>query len=254
MASSVGYYVRPTERSGPARPYPELLAERLGQSGVAAEVANHSEWFRMIHEASRTVQEAVVPYGADVVVLNFGILEAESTLLPTSLVRSVYHWNPTTNRLRSALRRMLLLPVHLFHIRVAPKIMRRLPCFHRLSPRRFEEEMRRTVSWLRKERNALVLVLNINPVGDNVEKTLPGTRKSVDEYNAIIERVVRLQGDEWTRLIDVNCVVADGNGDGRLVADGIHYTAEGHRVVAGLLEREIDGWLTSRAGDSLRTA
>lgn len=246
MGSSVGYYVRPPEVSGPARPYPEALADLLGESGVDADVVNHSGWFRMIHEAFRDIQGMVVPHGADVVVLNFGILEAEPTLLPTALVRSVYHWNPTTNPVWGALRRKLLLPVHHFHVRAAPRIMKRGISFHRLSPRRFEESLKRTVGWLRKERNALVLVLNVCPAGDNVEKTLPGTGRSVNEYNSIIERVVRQQGDEMTRLIDVNAMVADGNRDGRLVADGIHYTAEGHRAVAALLEGEIRSWLSGQ--------
>lgn len=251
IASSVGYYVRPPERIGPARPYPEVLADLLGRSGVEADVANHSRWFLMIHEGLRDIQDIVVPMAADVVVLNFGILEAESTLLPTALVRSVYRWNPTTNRVWAAARGMLLLPVHHFHQRAAPRIMKRLPAFHRLSPRRFEQELGRTVGWLRKERNALVLVLNINPVGDNVEAKLPGTRRSVAEYNSIIERVVRSQGDGLTRLVDVNSVVAAGNRDGRLVADGIHYTAEGHRAVAGLLGREIELWLGRQPAESL---
>lgn len=244
-ASSVGYYVRPTEQHGPSRPYPEVLADRLRRHGTEADVINHSKWFHMVHEAFREIQETVVPRGADVVVLNFGILEAESTLLPTMLVRRVYTWKPTTNRLHATLRRWLLLPVHHFHTRMAPRLMRRVPSFRRLSPRRFELELARTVRWLRKERNALVLVLNVNPVGDNVEETLPGTRKSVERYNAIIERVVGEQGDDATRLIDVHSAVAAGNVDGRLVADGIHYTAEGHRVVAGMLEREIRDWLRS---------
>lgn len=243
MASSVGYYVRPPEEDGPARPYPEALADLLADSGVEADVINHSAWFRMVHEASRDIQASVVPYGADVVVLNFGILEAESTLLPTALVRSVYSWHPTTNPVWGAARRRALLPVHHFHIRMAPRLMRRLPHLRRLSPRRFEAELRSTVEWLRKERNALVLVLNINPVGDNVEQTLPGTRSSVQRYNSIIDRVVRDRRDERTRLVDVHTLVSRSAEPGRLVADGIHYTAEGHRAVARMLEHEIGCWL-----------
>lgn len=247
-ASSVGYYVRPQTVDGPSRPYPEVLDELLRHVGVAADVVNHSGWFQMVHEAFRNIQTIAVPYGADVVVLNFGILEAESTLLPTTLVRSVYDWGPTTNPVWSTLRRRILLPVHHFHVRLAPRIMRRGAAFHRLSPGRFEAELSRTVAWLRKERNALVLVLNINPVGDNVEKTLPGTRRSVERYNAIIERVVRDRADGSTRLIDVHSAVAAGNHGGFLVADGIHYTAAGHRLVAGLLAGEIEGWLGAGTG------
>lgn len=251
MASSVGYYVRPPERDGPSRPYPEVLENLLRGAAVDAEVVNHASWFVLIHEALRDIQSNVVPYGADVAVINFGILEAESTYLPTPLVRSVYRWNSTTHSVWKPIRRALLLPVHHFHQRVAPKLMRRLPAFHRLSPRRFEDELARTVAWLRKERNALVLVLNINPVGDKVERQLPGTRGSVDAYNSIIDRVVRSQGDESTRLIDVHSVVVDGNEGGRLVADGIHYTTEGHRVVAGMLADEILLWLKRRPVDGL---
>lgn len=247
MASSVGYYVRPPEKEGPSRPYPEVLEDLLRESGVDAEIVNHSGWFVLVHEAMRSIQENVIPYGADVAVINFGILEAESTLLPTPLVRSVYRWNPTTNRVWEPTRRTMLLPVHHFHQRLAPRLMKRLPAFHRLSPRRFEQELSRMVGWLRKERNALVLVLNINPVGDNVEDKLPGTRMSVAEYNAIIDRIIERQGDDSTRLIDVHSAVVDGNDDDRLVADGIHYTAEGHRLVAGLLAEEIHAWRKSRS-------
>lgn len=240
MASSVGYYVRPPETCGSSRPYPEALEVRLRNSGIDAEVYNHSSWFRMIHEALPQIQGMVVPRGADVVVLNFGVLEAERTMMPTKLVRSIYRWDPTTSRAGQASRRVVLRPLHLFYKNLAPKIMRRIPGFRRLSPRRFELEMTRTIRWLRKDRNALVLVLNISPLGDNVEATLPGSQESVGQYNDIIERVVRAQGDDMTRMIDVNSAVTRTP---ELVQDGIHYTSEGHRVVARMLEREIVCWL-----------
>lgn len=246
LASSVGYYVRPPEQAGPTRPYPEVLEQQLRESGVPAEVVNHSSWFQMIHQAFRNIQDMVVPLGADVAVLNFGILEAESTLLPTFLVRSVYNWSPTTHGLWSALRYLLLRPVHHFHESVAPRLMKVVPSFRRLSPRRFEEELARTVDWLRKERNALVLVLNISPVGDNVEQKLPGTRRSALAYNGIIDRVVRSHADGSTRLIDVHSLVLEENDGGRLVADGIHYTSAGHRRVADLIEEEIRSWMSGQ--------
>jgi hypothetical protein len=246
MASSVGYYVRPYAQSGLSRPYPEELEDLLRAGGVEAEVFNHSRWFALVHEAFRNIQSYVVPHGVDVAIVNFGLLESESTIMPTSLVRRMYRWDPPTNAVWAPARRALLRPVHRFYKDIAPAIMERVPAFHRLSPGRFAQELTRTVRWLRKERNALVLVLNINPIGDNVEKTMPGTTRSAAAYNAIIENVVRSQCDDQVRLVDVHSMVADGNEGGRLVADGIHYTAEGHRAVAEMIAAEIGCWLKAK--------
>lgn len=251
IGSSVGYYVRPPEDSTKARPYPELLEDLLRDVVANAEVLNHSSWFLMAPDAFRTIQQTVLPRGADVVVVNLGILEAEPTVLPTALIRSVYSWRPPTGRIAATGRRLVLRPVHLFHLHLAPKIMRRVRTFHRLSPRRFELELTRLVEWLRKERRALVLVLNINPAGDNVEKTLPGTQESVRAYNRIIERVVGGLADPQVRLVDVARMVEDGDRD-ELLPDGIHYSATGHRKVAELLVREIQAWLDGQADGGAR--
>lgn len=240
LGSSVGYYVRPPERH--SAPYPIVLEELLRSRGVDAHVLNHSAWFVLVHEAFRGVESMVVPSGAQVIILNFGILEAESTLLPTALVRAVYDAKATSHRIGSALRRHIVRPVHLFHLRVAPRIMRVTGAFHRLSPTRFEFEMTRMVSFLRKERQALVLVLNINPPGDNVEEILPGTRNSVGVYNRILKGVVRSFDDANVRLVDVASMV-EREGADRVLPDGIHYSDVGHCIVADMLAREIDCWL-----------
>ena len=238
LASSVGYYVRPPD--GQARPYPEVVEETLRSSGIDAEVVNHASWFVLIHEAFRQIQAMVVPRGADVAVVNFGILECEPTVLPTRLVRSVYYGAPSSNRWMRRVRRLLVTPVHQFHVRLGPVVLKRVRAFHRLSPARFEAELTRMVRWIRKERGALVLVMNINPAGDNVEKTIPGTQESVRRYNEIIERVVHSMGDDGVRLVDVAAAVEDARDD--LVPDGIHYSAKGHRLVAGMLVEEIERW------------
>jgi hypothetical protein len=83
-----------------------------------------------------------------------------------------------------------------------------------------------------------VYVFNIAPTNDAIEKHSPGFRKSIHEYNAILEKVCREFPDGNIRLIDVHQAIL-GSGlplnDLVIEEDGHHITARAHRLYAELL-------------------
>src|SRR3954462_5643519 len=92
--------------------------------------------------------------------------------------------------------------VRLLYERGSPRLIRALPWpLHRLAPRRFEQELERLIRVIRSEGNCLVLVLNVNPTSERVERALPGVKEHAVACSRIIERVVSTAGD-GVRLID----------------------------------------------------
>jgi lysophospholipase L1-like esterase len=66
---------------------------------------------------------------------------------------------------------------------------------------------------------------------------MPGLQERVDRYNAILERVVaREPAGRATLLRTSEVVAADPE---RLLPDGIHRSAEGHRLVAERIADEV---------------
>jgi len=170
--------------------------------------------------------------------------ECQPKVIPTRLLRWLYTWRPRSGALSRLFRRAVVRPVNQAYVRLSPAIIRAVPVPHRLSPRRFELEMRRFVDIVRKERQALVLLIGANPAGDKLEATLPGTDERARRFNAIVERVASDGGDD-VRYIDAYALVRREGFD-EVLPDGIHFNVRGHRLIGELLADEIKRWLKAR--------
>jgi hypothetical protein len=111
---------------------------------------------------------------------------------------------------------------------------------NRLRPGRFEEELRRFVTLVRREQRCLVLLFNVNATSPRVEQVLPGVNEHTARYSAIIERVAGSSGED-VRLIDSRSLV-DHHGIDALLPDGIHFSSAGHAWVTDLLVEEVLAW------------
>lgn len=245
VGPSVGYFVRPPRSHPDEGNYAELLERRLRSEGVAAEVVNSSGWFLLVHEAFRDLETLVLRHAPDVVITNFGMGECQPKIIPTRLLRWLYTFKRPSHAPSRLLQRLLLDPLTGLYVTQSPRVIRALPAApYRLSPKRFGYEMRRLVRVVRKERQALVLMINANPAGPNLERTLPGTDERSQRFNAILDRVAERHGPD-TRVIDARTIVLDA-GVEKALPDGIHFSAEGHRLIADALHAEIAPWLAAR--------
>ncbi|MDQ1403526.1 MAG: hypothetical protein QOG03_1842 [Actinomycetota bacterium] len=247
VGPSVGYFVRPPRTQLSEGNYAEVLEDLLNGGGTPATVTNSAGWFLLVHEAYQQIEDLVLRHSPDVVITNFGMGECQPKLIPTTTLRWLYTWRPKSHLPSRALRRLLLKRVNKAYTAWSPKLISALPWTpYRLSPKRFEHELERLVGVVRKERKALVLMVNASPAGPKLEAILPGTDGRAQEFNAITDRVADRAGDD-VEVIDARTIVQEA-GPERAVPDGIHFSAAGHRLIAEALHRRIESWVARGAG------
>jgi hypothetical protein len=92
--------------------------------------------------------------------------------------------------------------------------------------------MEQTITVIRKETAARVIVMGVNPTTPRIEAQLPGTAAAIVDTNAaLMELCARLSPS--VLLVDPANFLGDAAPTA--VPDGIHYSAEGHRRVAAHL-------------------
>jgi lysophospholipase L1-like esterase len=112
---------------------------------------------------------------------------------------------------------------------------------------RFVQVVERTVSVLRKETGACVIVLGINPTSARVENQLPGTGAAIAAANtALAALCARL--DDAVQFVDPASVL--GPDASVLVPDGIHFSTDGHQRIAAQLAAMIA--VTTRSAGAQR--
>jgi lysophospholipase L1-like esterase len=241
LGSSVGYFVRPPRAGRHDGCFGEVATDLLAESGIAVELHNRSRWLAQVHEAYHRVEDDIVATSPDVVVLCFGWLECQPKVFPTALLRWLTTYRPRYHAL-FPVRRFVARKVAKVYVRVTPAIASRwagLPS--RMSERRFARELERLVELCRKETASLVVLLTVNPPTERIEVVLPTVGERSGRYAEIV-REVAAGGDDLVRLLDSRALVLE-HGQEAILPDGIHFNAEGHRLVGALLAGEIRRWL-----------
>lgn len=226
-------------------PYPELVEQLLRRDGYDVEVRNAGKEFTHIGHGVRIYQENVAGFNADVVIVNYGVVENQAPFIPQAVYNHFQTWDVGTSRLSRAYRR-----------RVAPwlwtklrRIQRRAVGVmgqrgHRVGPQRFASLLKQVI-FLARHEHRLVLFLDINPPGPRITYSLPGAHERRDRHNAVLVGVVRDANDPDVRLIPSSAVVED-LGMEKALPDGYHFSAEGHRRIAEMVTTEIEAWIAKQ--------
>lgn len=247
VGNSTAMYVRPYRRGRADGSYGEVLERRLRERGVAAEMVNEARWWDMVHQLFPRVQERVLRHAPDVTIVNYGMGECQPNVFPTTLQRFVTTWHPNLHPAARLARRAAIRPLYRFMVWFMPRASRVVGLrTWRLPPARFESELRRLVTFVRRETGGLVLLLTLNPPGPFLRNLMPGIEERAVRYNEIVARVVHDVDDPAIQLVEAGAVVEDG-GWRRTMTDGLHYTARGHREVAELLEQAVMAWMKTEA-------
>ena len=216
--------------------YPGWLEEALLDRGVTARVVVHSQWHTTIKEALPRFEPWVRDELPDLVIANFGIVDAQARVLPTWLLRNTMTWLPGQGGVARRYRTRLV-------PRLRPRVRgwqrfwagRVGPRWSRVRPSVFERSMARLLELNVRQCAAYTMVLDIDPPNDVLLSWMPGLDERVDRYNAILEKVVR--NARAAALVRTSEVIAPD--PERLLPDGIHRSVEGHRLVAERLADEI---------------
>jgi lysophospholipase L1-like esterase len=244
--SSIALYTRPY-RTGPDEgTYGEELERQLLQHGIPAQVTNQAGWLLTVNEIYQEVAQRVISHQPDVVVINVGWVECQPRLTPLSVLRWQESWHPSLHPVAKAARSKVEPALRAFHRRVEPRLLERLPwSMYRMGPDRFEAELRRLVTLIRREKQCLVLLMNVNPTTSRVAAALPGIHEHAERFSQIVDRVTA-GDDPGVRLIDSRGMVTRYGVD-NVLPDGIHFNAEGHRRLGAMLFDEVTTLTTYEA-------
>lgn len=248
LGNSVPLLVVPERSRRAEGTFGEVLEQLLDQAGLDADVTNRSQLFELIHEGSRRYGRDVAPLHADVLILDYGCLELQPNVLPTTLNRHLSRQIPGGRGWR-----------RLWYSRAVPRLWplarewQRLISARagqrtwRLAPKRFLAELANLVRVARSTR-ALVLVIDVHEPGPRLEHFMPGVTERWRRFQERLTGFVSDLDDPAVRLVAVSDIVASLGEGG--TADGLHLTAEAHRLLGEALAKEILAFLATDAPEA----
>lgn len=100
-----------------------------------------------------------------------------------------------------------------------------------ISRKTFKKNLTYLIQILKKETNAKLIFLPINPTNDRIENEVPGSSENYKKYNKLIGDVVEDYGCPIIKIDDLDPLVH--------FPDGIHYSNEGNAMIAKKLFETI---------------
>jgi lysophospholipase L1-like esterase len=237
LGNSVPLLVVPSRSSREEGTYVECLEVVLAEADLPATVANHSRLFELIHEGARRFGQDVAPLQPDVLILNYGILELQPNVLPTTVTRHLSRNTPGGRGLR-----------RLWHRAAVPRLWPVARSWQRwasaraglrtwrLRPELFLAELDALVRIARAS-HTLVLVLDVHEPGPRLEHFMPGINQRWMLFQSALQGYVTVHADPAVRLVEVSAVVRE-LGEVEL-GDGLHLSAAGHARLAEIISKEI---------------
>lgn len=234
--------LRPTHGAGT---YPEVLADCIAARGIPVQLASESYWFELAHTGARRVNSVLGRHYPDVLVVNYGVNEMLPWLVPVPVLRHLMRREPQLTRLSRAYRKRLADPawdaVKRYRRWAAPHVGMRT---WQLRPGKFRASIEHIVRQSRRFGRPLVLVVDINPPGEIMQRYLPGARDRYPVFQKILVDVVEQADDPDVRLVAASGVVAS-LGDRTAMPDSVHWTPDAHAKVGQMLADEVLAWLES---------
>lgn len=229
LGNSVSIKVRPPARTEGGMTYAEhLIAE--GHT-----VVNRSRAASMINEAFRWFDEDVIAEHPDVVILQFGVVEACGRRHPRWLSNSVTR-NKFFNRVvgsnyefSTGLPRLRRLGLRLLNKVLNQVLSKAQVSWRWLSDDKFIECLKAMIEVSLKDTPARVLVMGISPCGERIQRYLPGSVENISKLNARMKEAIP-GFPERVCFVDVSNIV-EGSPISDMIPDGVHFSASAHRRV-----------------------
>lgn len=242
LGNSVAVLSLPQREGTDDGSYAEVLRDRLVAEGVPTRVHQEGRWFDFAVHGLRRYESSVRTHLPDVLVLQYGINEAQPWLLPVPLLKHFLTSHRTTTRAGRWYRDTVAPPawstVRSYRRWASAKVGTHT---WQTTPRRFGEALRQIIRSVRHDFQPLVLVLDVQLPGETLEHFLPGMTPRHERIQRELREVVASFGHPEVRLVEVSKLV-DAAGP-EAMKDVTHYTPLGHRVVGEALAREVLEWL-----------
>jgi len=238
VGSSTTFMVVPAPQSVDESPYPGLLDELFLDRGIVCRTTLGARWHATAKEVLRQFESWVRDPLPHVVVVNVGMADCQARVVPTWLYRHVVTWLPGTSRWSTLYRRHAVPPLRRAIRRWQRVVVGRAPlALSRVPPTMFRRTMELLIRRAVRDHRALVLVLDIDPPGPAFTALQPGVGARVHAYNTLLHHIVSELDDERVVFVRTSELVAKD--PGRLLPDGLHRSAAGHRQVAAAIVEEV---------------
>jgi lysophospholipase L1-like esterase len=239
VGNSVAVLCRPKDSPCFEPPYAGRLQRLCRAYGAEVDVINQGRWFERIDTAWRRWDRDVAPFLPSVVIVNYGFVECQPFIVPHIVHRALLDWKTRTSTISDIGRRLVVGPGRRYIGRATTPVARAVgQRTHKLAPGRFDAELARYIRSCRTELGALVLVVGVNPPGENMLRFQPGIDERRARFDRIEREVVARCADPLVQFVDVEPIFETLGQTGASV-DGIHLTPAGHELLADELSARI---------------
>ncbi len=226
IGCSVAIRVRPPMKEPMNKNYGQYLQDKLSEtdSNTCFTISNKAFTRATLKDIFPRIDELISDY-PDYIVLNIGI--------PDASTRDVPKWFSDIITFKSQKSISILLAT-VYNIIVKPKrsIFVKLRGKNSwVNKKQFKNLYKILIEYIIKETNSKIIIIPINTPSDRVEKQLPGTKKNVEIYNKIINK---LSSEFDIKKVDISDI--DGV---KYYPDGIHYSTEGHKIISNKIANII---------------
>jgi lysophospholipase L1-like esterase len=151
-------------------------------------------------------------------IVNFGVSDASTREIP------LWYSNIINSNKETWVKKICLIFYEFVLKKFRPFLVRLRGKKTWTSKKKFEKYFYYLLDFLEKGTNSKLIVISINNASERIEEQIPGSAKKYTEYNDIIKKVTKKFNAQYIDTTDLMSEVH--------TPDGIHFSLEGHQVIA----------------------
>lgn len=239
VGNSVPLRVRPPV----GHPFPVIFENKIDSMGYKIICSNESKGATLISDAIKNIDNQVIAKNPNIVVINFGINEACTRLLPKKLDDWIFYKSRVyLSKQEQVFAYFVRIVRKLLNV-IRPYLIKILRLTGWSTALNFKRLLRLYIEDVIKETGATCVLITIPHISNRVEKLLPGSKTRIVQFN---KKIIEVSKELNVKLIDINEYL-NGKYD-EYIPEGIHYNSKGHNLVAELLTKELFDTITKVSG------
>jgi len=224
IGNSVSLRVRPPQKHPNNKNYSTLLQELFLEKEKDILIINKAIGATTVYNIVTKLDEYINTF-PEYFIINLGVVDASSREIPLWFFRLA---NSNRDGFIYLISRMLY---RIVLIKIRPLLVRLRFKKSWVSEKKFKKNFKFLIESLLKETNAKIIIIPINKANSRIKKELPGSDKKYERYNKIMQDIAFENACAFINLSELN--------DKEHFPDGIHFSLEGHKILAKKISKEI---------------
>ena len=224
IGNSVSLRVRPPQKSPNNKNYTAFIQEYFDENNSDILIDNKAIGATTVYNVICKIDEYVNAF-PDYFIINLGVVDASTREIPLWFFRLANSNKDGFVFLASRIfYRVFLMKFRAILVRLRLKRSW-------VSEKKYKKYFKFLIEYLLKETNAKIIVIPINKANTRIKKELPGSDKKYEKYNKIMFDIATKNNCSFIDISDLN--------DKEHFPDGIHFSADGHKIVAERIIEQI---------------